>query len=687
MPVTCPQCRAAIPDGSSYCTKCGAAAPTQETEVRTETFDASSTTPSVMDRLGRALGPNYEVRSLVGRGGFAEVYEVWDGNLERRLAAKVLNPDIAWTPGNLERFKQEARTVARLNDPAILPIHFVGDVEGLAYYVMPFVEGTSLADLIAGGGPMPPEEAVPIAKTVLQALAHAHSVGLIHRDIKPDNVMLESGTGKALLVDFGIAKILDPEKASNLTQAGFTIGTPHYMSPEQALAQPIDARSDLYSLGAMLFEMVTGEKPFEADTSQEVVSMHVTEPPRHPSEVKEGIPEPLSAVILRCLEKTPLDRFQSAEEVLEALGEEATTRASADHDVGVGEIVHHGDADWESFMSPAPSEPPGTAASSPEVPEPTPGAGEATTSPLAQPEATPSSTTVPQSSSTDLAQPASTPPMEKKVDLTETALPERAPPEPSTEELGEEPVVKGTLAPDPEERYRAERRAALRRRIGVGLFGIAIVGAAGGAAWWWSEGDLGRIPQMVSERVSPPSPEAKNYLYITNSLVDPAELLIDGEVYGMLAPGRRDSLLLKDDETPEVAWRLVRPRQRDGSEVGAEFSSVVSTRVRSGGDQRVNITAMVQGQRLFAPLVTNRTNSDLIAVVNAGTEVEMRCNCVIRAGSLRTRIGYYPFVRNSTIRFFDARQGYRGRYVEVRDISNRVDGFSGAVDVTVSTTP
>jgi hypothetical protein len=255
---------------------------------------------------------------LIGRGGFAEVFEVVDTDLQRRLAVKVLRSDLPWSVGTITRFKQEARAIARLNHPNTVPIHFVGEGEGLVYYAMPYLEGRTVAEVLRAEGPLSADYALRIVEPILDALQHAHDHGLVHRDVKPDNILLESASGRPLLVDFGIVKYLDGP--AHLTESGFIVGTPLYMSPEQALgSQSVDARSDVYGMGAVLFQLLTGAPPFEGTDSQEIVGRHIREPVPSASLSRDNVPPWISAIVLRCMAKHPDDRYPTARAVLEAI--------------------------------------------------------------------------------------------------------------------------------------------------------------------------------------------------------------------------------------------------------------------------------------------------------------------------------------------------------------------------------
>ena len=269
--------------------------------------------------LKGALGDSYTIEGEIGRGGMGVVYRARDERLQRRVAVKVLPPELAFNREIRERFTREAQTAARLAHPHIVPIHDVGEGNGLVYFVMGLIEGESLAARIRRRSRLPAEEVRRIMKETADALSAAHSVSVIHRDIKPDNILLEGTRGRVIVTDFGIAKALEGGGAT-LTSAGMAIGTPSFMSPEQAAGErEIDGRSDLYSLGVVSYQMLSGELPFNAPTVAGILMKHITEPAPILHERFADIPEDLSLAVARCLEKDPENRWPSADALRRAL--------------------------------------------------------------------------------------------------------------------------------------------------------------------------------------------------------------------------------------------------------------------------------------------------------------------------------------------------------------------------------
>jgi len=275
-----------------------------------------------LGRLSAALADRYVIEREIGAGGMATVYLARDLKHDRQVALKVLRPELAATLGP-DRFPREIRIVAKLQHPHVLPLHDSGESAGFLYYVMPFVEGESLRQKLDRDGQLSVHEAVRILREVVDALAYAHSHGVLHRDIKPDNVML-SGR-HALVTDFGVAKAVSAAGGEKLTTVGVAVGTPTYMSPEQATGEAhLDHRSDIYAVGILGYELLTGSPPFVAPTAQAVLSAQVLERPVPVVERRPAVPPALSDLLLRCLEKNPSDRWQSAEEILHALEAMAT---------------------------------------------------------------------------------------------------------------------------------------------------------------------------------------------------------------------------------------------------------------------------------------------------------------------------------------------------------------------------
>ena len=277
------------------------------------------TAPTAVDplflSLQEALAGHYALERELGRGGMAVVYLARDMSLDRPVAIKLLPPDLAAHTRLRDRFLREARTAARLSHPHIVPIHAVDEVGGYVFYVMSYVDGETLAERIANRGPLPPREASRLLQEVAGALAAAHGQGVVHRDVKPGNILLEQATGRAMVTDFGIARLADGGE----TAVGELLGTPEYMSPEQAAGDAVDARSDVYSLGVVAYYMMSGQLPFTAPTIQAVLAKQLTQVPPPVASVAAGVPGSLASAIDTCLIKDPSRRFQSADALSHAL--------------------------------------------------------------------------------------------------------------------------------------------------------------------------------------------------------------------------------------------------------------------------------------------------------------------------------------------------------------------------------
>ena len=282
---------------------------------------------------GDRLGP-YEIMRELGRGGMAVVYLAQDHKHHRRVALKVLLPEVALALGH-QRFLREIQIAANLAHPHILPLHDSGEAGGLLYYVMPYVEGESLRARVARGGSLPLDDALGIARQVLAALGYAHDHGVLHRDIKPENILLEAD--QAIVADFGIARAVSEAGVETLTQPGLIMGTPAYMSPEQTSGDTqLDARSDLYSLGCVLYEMLAGEPPFTGRSAQAIMAHHAIDPVPPLRTVRPTVPQAVERTIERLLAKVPADRFAGAQQVATALTQAAVdgpapARARSDH--------------------------------------------------------------------------------------------------------------------------------------------------------------------------------------------------------------------------------------------------------------------------------------------------------------------------------------------------------------------
>src|SRR3984957_11575342 len=333
--VECPRCHHSNAPGTSQCVSCNSSfGPLDETlmadgatmltnaAVGTNwsrntralgTFDS----PAMALEEGSILADRYEILKLLGQGGMGAVYKARDRELDRMVALKVIRPELAESPEILQRFKQELILARKVTHRNVIRIFDLGDADGIKFITMEFIEGRDLKSLLVEKGKLPPEQAVDVVQQVCLALEAAHSEGVVHRDLKPQNIMMD-GQGRASVMDFGIARSLE---MGGMTQTGALIGTPEYMSPEQVRGEHVDARSDLFTVGIIFQELLTGALPYKAETAMASMYKRTRERAIPVRQLNPDVPQYLNDVVAKCLEMEPQDRYQSAREMYDALEE------------------------------------------------------------------------------------------------------------------------------------------------------------------------------------------------------------------------------------------------------------------------------------------------------------------------------------------------------------------------------
>lgn len=331
--MVCPHCRTPNPEGASVCLQCQTPIdPDEATIVMAETESGAAAAvarqaagwsqatnlhpeaagTAIPIEPGMVLADRYEILQLLGEGGMGAVFSARDRELDRIVALKIIRPELARNAQVLRRFKQELVLARQVTHRNIIRIFDLGSDRGTRFITMEYIEGADLSSVLTRRGKLPAREAVDIVRQVCRGLEAAHAEGVVHRDLKPHNIMIY-GQGKVLVMDFGIARSMSE---SHVTRTGALVGTPTYMSPEQAQGQPVDARSDLYTLGIIFYELLTGKPPFEADNPMATLVRRIQEKPVPPVEVEASVPPPLNQIVLKMLATLPENRYQTAAEIL-----------------------------------------------------------------------------------------------------------------------------------------------------------------------------------------------------------------------------------------------------------------------------------------------------------------------------------------------------------------------------------
>ena len=316
----CVACKTPVPDNARQCPACGTPAPAtpapsdDRTEIIATIRHEEEVGSDTQLRPGTSFGTRYRIEKLLGEGGMGAVYKAFDTELGRTVALKLVKKELATSRQIMQRFKQELLLASKISHKNILRIHDLGEVDGVKFISMVYVEGSDLAGLIFKDGRLAQDRALKFSKQLCAALEAAHHEGVVHRDLKPQNILIDQND-QLYISDFGLAKSLEPDMTA-MTHAGQVLGTPRYMSPEQVEAKEIDQRSDLYSLGMIFFEMFTADLPFRAESTFQLMYKHVNEAPKDPRSICPDLPPYIANIILKCLEKDPAKRYQSAREIL-----------------------------------------------------------------------------------------------------------------------------------------------------------------------------------------------------------------------------------------------------------------------------------------------------------------------------------------------------------------------------------